>query len=177
MRTSKCWASCVLDLHRSGTPVFMMRSLVKLFSIRLHDNLFSGQIDTSKLIGAVLQFLVANAQEIRWSNVESINCMHDSILRSQQSLSYSRISQHFIEREDSLPCSHEPIADPYSELDESIPCHPITHQFCKLHFIFLPFMTGFTELSPPLRFSYQNFCMHCIAIAMRGIEQLTKLLF
>jgi hypothetical protein len=36
-----------------------------------------------------------------------------------------RVSQHFMEPEDSLPCSQEPSSGPCPEPDESSPCHPI----------------------------------------------------
>jgi hypothetical protein len=49
----------------------------------------------------------------------------ESFLRNRQSLSYSTVSQHITEPEDSLPRSHEPSTGPYPEPDESIPYHPI----------------------------------------------------
>jgi hypothetical protein len=49
----------------------------------------------------------------------------ESLLRSHQSLSYSRISQDFIEPEGLLPCSKEPITGLYPEPDESNPEQPI----------------------------------------------------
>jgi hypothetical protein len=61
----------------------------------------------------------------------SCNSLHgaESFLRSRQSPSYSRVSQHFMEPDSSLPCSQEPSTSLYSELDESTsytPLHPIS---------------------------------------------------
>jgi hypothetical protein len=49
----------------------------------------------------------------------------EPFLRSQQLCSYSRISQHFMEPEDSLPCSQEPSTGPYPEPDRSSLYHLI----------------------------------------------------
>jgi hypothetical protein len=59
-------------------------------------------------------------------------------LRSLLSLIYSGISQHFVEQENSLPCSLEPSNGPYSEPDESSPYKRIL--FPKIYFnvILLP---------------------------------------
>jgi hypothetical protein len=46
-------------------------------------------------------------------------------MRSRQLRSYTRISQHFMEPEGSLPYAQEPTIGPYSEPDESSPDHPI----------------------------------------------------
>jgi hypothetical protein len=55
-------------------------------------------------------------------------------LRIRQSLSYSKMSQHFMEPEGSLPCSQEPSTAPYPEPDQSSPSY-----FSKSHFnIILP---------------------------------------
>jgi hypothetical protein len=45
----------------------------------------------------------------------------ESFLRSRQSLSYSRISQRFMETEGSLPCSQDRSTVPYPEPDQSSP--------------------------------------------------------
>jgi hypothetical protein len=57
----------------------------------------------------------------------SYNQLHgaESFLRSRQSLSYSRSSQHFMEPEGSFACSQEPSTRPYSGPDQSSPYHPI----------------------------------------------------
>jgi hypothetical protein len=44
--------------------------------------------------------------------------------RSGRFCSYSRIPQHFMEPEGSLPCSQEPSSGPYPEPDLSNPYHP-----------------------------------------------------
>jgi hypothetical protein len=49
----------------------------------------------------------------------------EPFLRSCQLCSHSRTSQHFMEPENSSPCSQEPSTNPYPEPDRSIPCHPI----------------------------------------------------
>jgi hypothetical protein len=49
----------------------------------------------------------------------------EPFLRSFQLCSYSRTSKHFMEPEDSLPCSQEPSTGPYPEPDQSNPYHPI----------------------------------------------------
>jgi hypothetical protein len=48
-----------------------------------------------------------------------------SFLKSHQLLSYTRISQYFIDPEGSLPGSQEPTTSPYPEPDESSPYHSI----------------------------------------------------
>jgi hypothetical protein len=75
-------------------------------------------------------------------------------MRSQQSVSYSRISQH-LEPEGSLPCSQEPAAGSDPELDQSSPRHPIL--FSKIHFnIILPPTPGSSEWSLYFWLSQQN---------------------
>jgi hypothetical protein len=49
----------------------------------------------------------------------------EPFLRSRQLCSYSKISQHFMEPEGSMPCSQEPSSVPYPEPDQSNPYHPI----------------------------------------------------
>jgi hypothetical protein len=49
----------------------------------------------------------------------------ESFLRSCQLLSYSRISQKFMEPVGSLPCSQDLSTGPYPEPDQSTPPHPI----------------------------------------------------
>jgi hypothetical protein len=56
--------------------------------------------------------------------------------RSRHSLSHSRISQHFMEPEGSLPCSEEPSFSPCHEPNESDPYRPI---LSEIHFnVILP---------------------------------------
>jgi hypothetical protein len=50
----------------------------------------------------------------------------EPFLRGRQLRSYSRISQHFMTPEYSLPCSQEPSSGPYPEPHQSSPYHPIT---------------------------------------------------
>jgi hypothetical protein len=49
----------------------------------------------------------------------------EPFLRSRQSCSHSRTSQHFIEPEGALLCSQEPSTGPCPEPDRSNPYHPI----------------------------------------------------
>jgi hypothetical protein len=52
-------------------------------------------------------------------------------MRILQSLSYSRITEHFIEQHGSLLCAQEPHTGAYPEPDESSLYHPIL--FSKIH--------------------------------------------
>jgi hypothetical protein len=54
-----------------------------------------------------------NAYKISAGNSTSKIFHRAESLKSQQSFSYSRISQHFMESEGSLPCSQEPATGPY----------------------------------------------------------------
>jgi hypothetical protein len=49
----------------------------------------------------------------------------ESFLRSRQLCSHSRVSQHFMKPECSLPCSQEPSTGSYPESNQSNPYHPI----------------------------------------------------
>jgi hypothetical protein len=51
-------------------------------------------------------------------------------LRSCQLCSHSRISQHFVEPEDSLPSSQELSTGPYPEPDQSSPYHYVKLSLC-----------------------------------------------
>jgi hypothetical protein len=55
-------------------------------------------------------------------------------LRSCQLCSYSRISQHFMEPECSLPSSHETSNGHYLEPARSSPYHPTLPYFSKIYF-------------------------------------------
>jgi hypothetical protein len=56
----------------------------------------------------------------------------EPFLRSRQLCIYSRTSQHFMEPENSLPCTQEPSTGPYPQPDRSNPYHPIlSHLFLK----------------------------------------------
>jgi hypothetical protein len=46
-------------------------------------------------------------------------------LRSRQLCSYSRLSQHFMQSEGSLPCSQQPSTGPYPKPDQTSPYHPV----------------------------------------------------
>jgi hypothetical protein len=68
--------------------------------------------------------------------------------------SYSRISQHFIEPEGSLPCSQEPSTGLYPESDQSNPYDPI---LSKIHFnIVHPLMPWSFQWSPSFWLSHHN---------------------
>jgi hypothetical protein len=49
----------------------------------------------------------------------------EPFLRSCQLCSPSRTPQHFMERENSIPCSQEPSTGPYPEPYQSNPLHPV----------------------------------------------------
>jgi hypothetical protein len=73
-------------------------------------------------------------------------------LRSRQSLSYARISQHFMEPESSLPCSQEPSTGPCSQPDEFNPYH-----LSNIHFnIILPPTSWFSGWSLSFWLCRQN---------------------
>jgi hypothetical protein len=61
----------------------------------------------------------------RQSVSDSLTHGAEPFLRSRQLCSYSRTFQHFMESEDSLPCSQEPSTGPYPEPDQSKPYHPM----------------------------------------------------
>jgi hypothetical protein len=56
-------------------------------------------------------------------------------LRRHQSLSYSRIPQHFMEPEASLPCSQEHFTDPPIMRSQLNPVHPTPSYISKIHLI------------------------------------------
>jgi hypothetical protein len=61
----------------------------------------------------------------------------EPFLKSRQSLSHSRISQHFMEPEGSLPCSQEPSNGLYPSYIN--PAHTTPSYLSKIHFkIILP---------------------------------------
>jgi hypothetical protein len=83
-----------------------------------------------------------------------------SFLRSCQSLSYSRISQHFMEPEGSLPYSQQSSTGPYPEPDQSSPYHP--YRF-KIRFnIILPPKSIPSQLS--LSFWLSHYDSTCIPL-------------
>jgi hypothetical protein len=57
----------------------------------------------------------------------------EPFLRSRQSCSHSRTSQHLIEPEGSIPCSHEPSTGPYPEPYQSNPHYNIPSCLSKIH--------------------------------------------
>jgi hypothetical protein len=58
-------------------------------------------------------------------NKTHTNSMEMTLLRSHQSLSCSRISQHFMEPKVSVPCLQQPSTGPCPEPDKSSLYHPI----------------------------------------------------
>jgi hypothetical protein len=62
----------------------------------------------------------------------------ESSLKIRQSLSYSRISQHFMEPEGSLPCSHEPSTVPYPDPDQSSPYRLIVSKIIHTACVHVP---------------------------------------
>jgi hypothetical protein len=80
------------------------------------------------------------------------------LLRRHQLLSHSRTSQHFMESEGSLPCSHEHTIGLYilKQINSVYIPHPIS---LNIHFnIIFPFMSRSSSWRPSFRFSYLKPC-------------------
>jgi hypothetical protein len=95
----------------------------------------------------------------------------ESFLRSRQSCSHSRTSQHFMEPEGSISCSQEPATGPYPEPYRLSPHHPI---LSKIHFnIVHPHVLVFPVVSfllafPPISYIHSSsppFVLHAPAIS------------
>jgi hypothetical protein len=73
-----------------------------------------------------------------WTMLLPINYLlthkEESSLRGRQLWSHTRISQHFIEPQGSIPCSQEPFTCPYPESYQSNPHHIIPSYLSKIHF-------------------------------------------
>jgi hypothetical protein len=72
----------------------------------------------------------------------------EPFLRSRQSLSYSRISQHYMEPEGSLPRSQEPSTGPYPQPDQCSPRHPILSSFLRFILILLSHLRLYLSSGP-----------------------------
>jgi hypothetical protein len=55
-----------------------------------------------------------------------LTCGAEPFLRSRQLCGHTRTAQHFMESEDSSPCSQEHSTGPYSEPDRPSPHHPLS---------------------------------------------------
>jgi hypothetical protein len=90
---------------------------------------------------------------ISFLRIHLTNELHwaEPFLRSRQLHSHSRISQHFMETEGSLPCSQEPSTGPYPAAEQSSPVHTTPSYLSKIHLnIILPPTSVFlVESSPP----------------------------
>jgi hypothetical protein len=101
-------------------------------------------------------YVVNSAQPTELSTFNFYNYLHgtESFLRSQQVLSYSRNSSHFMEPEGSSPHSQQPSTCPYPEPDRSSLCPHPAH-FSKIHFnIIFPSTPRSSKWSASLRFPH-----------------------
>jgi hypothetical protein len=92
-----------------------------------------------------------------------INQLHGTqpFVRSSRSLIYTRISQQFMELEDSLPYSQQPSIDSYPELE---PVHTTASCCSKVHFKFiLPYVLVFLVVSFRLAFPPKSY-MHSTSV-------------
>jgi hypothetical protein len=87
-----------------------MPSFVYNFIIRVHKNVTDKQSFRSEW----------KVERVKLTNPHG----PESFFENQQSLNYSRISQHFVEPEGLFPSSQEPVTGPCPEPDESRPYHP-----------------------------------------------------
>jgi hypothetical protein len=78
----------------------------------------------------------------------------EPFLRNCQLCSYSRISQHFMELEGSLPCSQEPSTDPYPQTIQSNPYHPISLR--SILILFTHLRLGLPNGLNPALFKYRS---------------------
>jgi hypothetical protein len=98
--------------------------------------------------------LMWNKSEFQGLMWKIMNKCAESFLGCDQLLSYSRISQHFMEPQISLPCSQEPSTGAYRETDGSSPYAlmllPQGPFYAKSH-VHIPLLRSFQGIRPSSR--------------------------